>query len=71
MTKDTAVFESPRCSASDFKLTLSLAGFRVLGDRVDFARGIRVTCQLVSHKGPNLDKLHDAGEGQETRISIP
>jgi hypothetical protein len=43
ITTETAVFESPKCSARAFKLTLSLAGCRTLVINVDFDRGIGVT----------------------------
>lgn len=41
MTRETAACESPKCSASDLKLTLCLAGFRTKGAGPDLERGIR------------------------------
>ena len=40
MTRDTAACESPKCSASDRKLTLCLAGFRTWEAGPDLGRGI-------------------------------
>src|SRR6266478_4410852 len=41
MTRETAACESPKCSASDLKLTLCLSGFRTKGAGPDLERGIR------------------------------
>src|SRR2546430_15774754 len=40
MTRETAACESPKCSASDLKLTLCLAGFRACGAGPDLERSI-------------------------------
>ena len=40
MTRETAACESPKCSASDLKLTLCLAGFRTRETGPDLERGI-------------------------------
>jgi len=56
MTRETAACESPKCSASDLKLTLCLAGFRRCEAGPDLGPSIGVSSVLVSHIEAHLDK---------------
>jgi hypothetical protein len=52
MTRETAACESPKCSASDLKLTLRLASFRTRGAGPDLERAIGVSGPVVWHIKP-------------------
>jgi hypothetical protein len=56
MTKETAAWESPRCSARDFRLTPEPGAFRASGAPFDFGRGIGWSGLVVSHKRPRENK---------------
>ena len=59
MTRETAACESPKCSASDLKLTLCLAGFRTWETGPDLERAIGVSGPVVSHIEPQRDKPYN------------
>ena len=64
MTRETAACESPKCSASDRKLTLCLAGFRTWEAGPDLGRGIGVSGPVVSHTNPQRDKRYNRLENR-------